>query len=60
MPVKIEMDMPKSCSACCFCSYIDGEGFADDYYACAASGDFLGVSVDGEKRHPKCPLRECK
>ena len=56
----IEIKMPKSCASCGFCSYNDGEGFAEDYYNCVISGQFLGIEPSGTKRHPNCPLKEVK
>ena len=54
MAVKIDMDMPKSCSEC---------RFLYDGYACMASEEILCHLTDNEfnrKRHPKCPLKEIK
>ena len=58
MPIKIEMEMPKSCSVCDFCSF--NEGVFEDYYTCVASGECLGATVSEKKRHKTCPLKECK
>ena len=58
MSVKIDMEMPKSCSVCDFCSY--NEGTLEDYYICVASGEYLGTTASEKKRHKKCPLKEVK
>ena len=58
--VVINMEMPKSCSTCGFCSYNDGEGFAEDYYNCVINGQFLGIEPPYNKRHQECPLQEVK
>ena len=50
MAVKIEMDMPKSCSDC------NLRGFED---TCSLVG-YDCVLLYREERHPKCPLKEIK
>lgn len=54
MPVKIEMDMPKSCAKCNFCL------FQCDLtmYCSALRKCFPGT--DDSIRIQECPLKECK
>lgn len=47
--IQIDMDMPKSCSACCF--HIDG--------VCLLYDEYVEIK-NWNKRLPKCPLKECK
>lgn len=49
MPVKIDMDMPKSCYNCSLVT----EHFECAYNLC----DIMGYK---KERHPNCPLKECK
>lgn len=60
MTVKIDMDMPKSCSVCEFCSFNEGTGCTEDYYECVISGQFLGIKPLSIKRQLNCPLQEVK
>ena len=54
MPVKIDMEMPKSCIDCRFCFAIQEPVF---HYWCTAGEH----EVNGKrKRYKRCPLQEVK
>lgn len=56
MPVKIEMDMPESCTNCKYC-HRGSE--IDRLYCCLTRHDF--PSYDGRmSRFTTCPLKEVK
>lgn len=59
MPVKIEMDMPKSCFECMF-PHIEAHYRKDMWGKAFRLCPFLEEYVDGciQKRHPRCPLKE--
>lgn len=52
MVVKIEMDMPKSCSAC---KYSDG-GYSSERYTCKLTN--ITFPAEYVKRFALCPLQE--
>ena len=54
MSVKIEMDMPKSCTECNFCLF----QFDLNMYCSALRKCFPGI--DDSIRIQECPLKECK
>ena len=61
MTVKIEMDMPKSCSDCNFphtVTHYNKNHWGHIFHLCP----LIQIYIDGctTVRHPECPLKECK
>lgn len=57
MSVKIEMEMPKSCSACPLC-YWDSAYMHDMCPVLPKVIKFVGKYIN--ERHPMCPLQKVK
>lgn len=61
MTVKIDMEMPKSCSDCIF-PHIEAHYhktvWAKTFHLCPFVEEYVDECM--QKRHPKCPLQEVK
>lgn len=58
MTVIVEnMEMPKSCNVCRMVGYTPAK-----QWCCFASIPMIRISEDelNKRRHPRCPLKECK
>ena len=55
MPVILNIDMPYSCEECELARVV-----AKDKYACQVTLKAINSYRKRFKKHPKCPLRECK
>lgn len=59
MPVKIEMNMPKSCNKCIFHSKSPSTSF--ELHFCQVMNKILKrMAHYRTRRPPECPLKECK